>query len=279
MIRDVTREDDTYISLTEADHAKLKPGESFIRLGDKIFIERRSIAKRILSDSHHRIFKKNFSAKDGTFHEVLCTIGKNGLIRVRELVTSSIVTRHPYQGGKKLRLRGRWKEFSGSDVFELLAHLANPEAYKSDWMLLRAKRCAKKAGASHLSNADLRSIAWFAFIPNVAGAKSNDDARSKLHQAIFRPGNHLSSLFFDVWLREPDAVAKLILALRGSEAHPQTAQTEADFLESARCGKLPPELKATAAARERVKQARQLTKPPGDILALAQKLQRKKNRP
>ena len=155
-------------------------------------------------------------------------------------------------------------ELRGSDVVDFIHHMANPTGYRSDWLLLRAKRCALAAKASHLRDGELRAIAWFAFLPEEVIFKNADGTR-KLRAILCSLTNQSVNTFLDIWLRDPDATARLLSALRDKLNDPETAQSECDFLESGSAGKLPvkgdsfeaPEKRKPAnAKRERVKAAR-----------------------
>lgn len=162
----------------------------------------------------------------------------------------------------------------GSDVFDAYRHLCDPHAWKSDEFLLRAARCAKKAKAEHLKTGELRAIAWFAFLPDVHKQLSDREGQ-ELRRAISNLKNQVANAFFEVWLREPDTVLRLLASIRKNRRHPETEQAVADFLEVSE-SKLPSRghSKTMDAKRARVKQARRLTRPAREIQVFADVIKR-----
>lgn len=184
------------------------------------------------------------------------------------LVRDNLGETRLYDGGIPTPVRKNWIEFTGHDCSELMLHSANPNEYKSDWLLLRARRESRRAKAAHLHNAELRSIAWFAFIPEVRDIQTDLKKRYELREKMCDETNLLASKFYDVWLREPDAVVRLLVRLRSKRNDPETAQVEADFLSCAH--KSPPI--DDAVTKKRVGRARKLTRPANEIIQMATKL-------
>jgi hypothetical protein len=96
-------------------------------------------------------------------------------------------------------------EVKGGDVIEALR---DP---KKDILLLRAKRQAAYAKATHLSDSELRGVSWFAHLPAYG--------RSNVFKAVFDERNFNVSSFWSAWVRDPAAVLRLVTKIR--ESSPQ----------------------------------------------------------
>lgn len=157
---------------------------------------------------------------------------------------------------------------SGLRVLEFHRILRDPDGHKHDWLLLRAKRCATKAKAGCLEDAELRAVAWFAFLPDIEGDGTalSEERRGEVVGDVLDKDNHSTWIFLDLWLRKPAVVTRLLVALRDKARDPETMQAEEEYLTHSH--KLPVRGidKATNAKRQRVKVARKLTEPDKALL-------------
>ena len=116
------------------------------------------------------------------------------------------------------------------------------------------------AETSHLNDAELRAVAWYAFLPERRDASLSEKTRGDLIKEISKPSNFYHWEFLNLWLREPDVAMRLLSGIRGLQKHPETMQVVSDFLEYG--AELPSKGdKAANARRERVKKARKSTRP------------------
>src|SRR6185369_9521326 len=93
----------------------------------------------------------------------------------------------------------------------------------------------KRSKLTSLTDGELRSVAWFALLPDANCAATNEETHRRLIDAIWNEAHPLLNTFLDVWLREPDTVADLLWRLREyeKELDIQIDQVESDFLEYA----------------------------------------------
>lgn len=99
----------------------------------------------------------------------------------------------------------------GKSVNEAMMLIADPNAWQKDVLLLRAKRAVKFAGAStaNFSNSELRSISWFAHLPELSGSHLS---QSKL-ELMKENEEHL---FWEAYKRQPEMALTLVKQIRES---------------------------------------------------------------
>lgn len=160
------------VRLTERDRKKLKPGEYFVffpsEQGDRVVIRRRFTTsweklsdqvmpavevpvrlmqagiKQLLGGGVGRMHSEiNVISKDGHRERYSLSTEPDGQIRVKHFRRDKeYFVDRPYKGGQRISLAGEWTEFTGADVWEVINNRVNPGAYRSDWLLLLAKRAA-----------------------------------------------------------------------------------------------------------------------------------------
>ncbi len=103
---------------------------------------------------------------------------------------------------------------SGFEILEFYRGLHDPNFDKSNWLLLRAKRCAGPAKASHLNDAELQAVAWYAFLHERRDASLSEKTRGDLIKEICKPSNFYHWEFLNLWLREPDVAIRWLFSTR-----------------------------------------------------------------
>lgn len=162
---------------------------------------------------------------------------------------------------------GKFIKISGPEIFNIFLQWKHPDMYKDDEFLLRAKRCAKKARASHLKDFELRAIAWFALLPELDPA--DEEGKQQVYNAIHNRKNLFSDVFFSLWLHDRDCVTRLLSCIREHVGHPETEQHVSDFLKYS--DKSPPI--DDEATKGRVKRSRKLVRPSGETAKAVKVLQ------
>ncbi len=120
------------------------------------------------------------------------------------------------------------------DVVGHFLRLHDRKRHYWDALLFHAKRIAKTAKAAHLSDGELRSLAWFAMTPEMVSTGENPQL---VAQRIQDRANLLATTFLNVWLREPATALRVIGAIR--TPNPETAQALEDCLKWTEIDKLP----------------------------------------
>lgn len=237
---------------------------------------RHFVSGRMIEDVHKLFCELLLPDEQGTNCCRIITAEPDGRVRVRDFVCHvAVVRERPYHGARLRIPAGTSVEVSGSEVFEAFSNAACPEAYKSDVLLWRAKREAKRAKATHLTDAALRAVAWAAFLPE-------HNACATL-SALMKTSNQFANAYLDVLEHEPSTVARLLNRIRERRDRKRLKEIDAALNKWVQIGKYPmkgrkdepiKERRKSNRERKRVADARGLTKPSREMRELGEVLSR-----
>jgi len=102
-------------------------------------------------------------------------------------------------------------QVKGVDFFEAMRLLKDPEARRKDFLLFIGKRVVgSKKKWSHLKDSQIRSIAWFADLPEAY----KSDPEYDFQEVVLTQSNLHAAIFLETWLRHPEEVSELLPRMR-----------------------------------------------------------------